>query len=71
MESDYVNGSLSIVASLLRLYEKNRKIKNKQLAINYIEKAIEGRNSFDGYGMAHGLMGLINCTPCQGHFELV
>ena len=31
---------------------------NKQLAISYIEKTIENKESFDGYGMAHGLMGL-------------
>lgn len=50
--------TLSVVATLLRLYEKNGEIKNKQLAISYIEKTIENKESFDGYGMAHGLMGL-------------
>ena len=58
MECDYINGTLSVVATLLRLYEKNGEIKNKQLAISYIEKTIENKESFDGYGMAHGLMGL-------------
>lgn len=48
----------TLVATLLRLYEKNGEIKNKQLAISYIEKTIENKESFDGYGMAHGLMGL-------------
>ena len=58
MECDYINGTLSVVATLLRLYEKNGEIKNKQLAISYLEKTIENKESFDGYGMAHGLMGL-------------
>ena len=49
---------LASTATLLRLYEKNGEIKNKQLAISYIEKTIENKESFDGYGMAHGLMGL-------------
>ncbi len=34
MECDYINGTLSVVATLLRLYEKNGEIKNKQLAIS-------------------------------------
>lgn len=58
IEYDYINGSLSIVATLLRLYEKNGEIKNKQLAISYIEKTIENKVLLDGYGIAHGLMGL-------------
>lgn len=58
MDNDYLNGTLSIVASLLRLYDKNGKVQNTKLAINYIEKAIENKTLFDGYGMAHGLMGL-------------
>lgn len=58
IESDYINGSLCIVGSLLRLYEKNKRVENKKLAINYIEKAIENQNSLEGYGMAHGIMGM-------------
>ena len=56
--NDYINGALSIVESLLRLYEKNMRIENKMLAIKYMEKAIEQHKFFDGYGIAHGLMGL-------------